>query len=74
MWSTVGSTNLGWRSRLNNKEIDAVILRKDFGSRMQAMFDQDLQASRQITLDDWEKRSMLLRLKETGARLWARFL
>jgi len=74
VWSTVGSTNLDWRSRLNNQEIDAVILGQDFGSRMQAMFDQDLQASRQITLDDWENRSLLSRLKEAGARLWARLL
>lgn len=74
VWSTVGSTNLDWRSRLNNQEIDAVILGQDFGSRMQAMFDQDLQASRQITRDDWEHRSLLMRLKEAGARLWARLL
>jgi cardiolipin synthase len=74
VWSTVGSTNLDWRSRLNNQEIDAVILGQNFGSRMQAMFDQDLQASRQITLVDWENRSLLMRLKEAGARLWARLL
>ena len=74
VWSTVGSTNLDWRSRLNNQEIDALILGQEFGSRMQAMFDQDLQASRQITLKVWEHRSLLMRLKETGARLWARFL
>jgi cardiolipin synthase len=74
VWSTVCSTNLDWRSRLTNQEIDAVILGQDFGSRMQAMFDQDLQASRQIVLKDWGNRSLLLRLKETGARLWARFL
>ncbi len=74
VWSTVGSTNLDWRSRLNNQEIDAVILGQDFGSRMQVMFDQDLQASRQITLKNWENRSLLMRMKEAGARLWARFL
>ena len=74
VWSTVGSTNLDWRSRLNNQEIDAVILGQGFGRRMQAMFDQDLQASRQITRADWEHRSLLSRLKEAGARLWARLL
>ena len=74
VWSTVGSTNLDWRSRLNNQEIDAVILGQDFGTHMQAMFDQDLLASRQITLDDWENRSLLSRLREAGARLWARLL
>ena len=74
VWSTVGSTNLDWRSFLNNQEIDAVILGQDFGNRMQAMFEQDLQSSKQITLEDWKKRSLILRLKETGARLWARLL
>ena len=74
VWSTVGSTNLDWRSFLNNQEIDAVILGQDFGNRMQAMFEQDLQSSKQIILEDWKKRSLILRLKETGARLWARLL
>ena len=74
VWSTVGSTNLDWRSRLNNQEIDAVMLGQDFGSRMQAIFEQDLQASKQITLKDWENRSLKLHIKEIGARLWARLL
>jgi cardiolipin synthase len=74
VWSTVGSTNLDWRSFLHNQEIDAVILGQDFGRRMQAMFEQDLQSSKQITLEDWKNRSLILRLKEAGARLWARLL
>ncbi len=74
VWSTVGSTNLDWRSRLNNQEIDALMLGQDFSSRMQVIFKQDLQASKQITLKDWGNRSLILHIKEIGARLWARLL
>jgi cardiolipin synthase A/B len=74
VWSTVGSTNLDWRSFLNNLEINAVILSPDFGSRMKALFKQDLQSSKQITLEDWKNRPLLLHLKESGARLWSHML
>jgi cardiolipin synthase A/B len=74
VWSTIGSTNLDWRSFLHNQEIDAVILGQDFGGRMEAMFARDLESSKEIVLEDWKKRSLTHRLKETGARLWARFL
>ena len=74
VWSTVGSTNLDWRSFLNNQEIDAVMLGQDFGAQMQAMFEKDLESSRLITLEEWRKRSVGARIKEWGARLWARWL
>jgi len=38
VWSTVGSTNLDWRSFLDNDEVNAVVIGRDFGTRMQAMF------------------------------------
>jgi Phosphatidylserine/phosphatidylglycerophosphate/cardiolipin synthases and related enzymes len=41
---------------------------------MQKMFEHDLQHSRQITLEQWRKRSLNARLKEKAARLWARWL
>jgi phosphatidylserine/phosphatidylglycerophosphate/cardiolipin synthase-like enzyme len=36
VWSTVGSTNLDWRSFLHNDEINAVILGQGFGAQMLA--------------------------------------
>lgn len=74
VWSTVGSTNLDWRSFVHNQEINATILGQAFGSEMQKMFEHDLQHSRQITLEQWRKRSLNARLKEKAARLWARWL
>ena len=74
VWSTVGSTNLDWRSFLNNQEINAVILGQGFGTEMQTLFEKDLQSSELITLKTWRKRSISTRIKEQAARLWARLL
>lgn len=62
VWSTVGSTNLDWRSFLHNDEVNAVILGQEFGAQMQAMFESDLASSNAITLDIWHQRSILMRL------------
>jgi cardiolipin synthase len=74
VWSTVGSTNLDWRSFLHNQELNAVVLGDEFGQRMRAAFDADLAASRPITLEEWEKRSPIQRLKEVFGRLWQYWL
>jgi len=74
VWSTIGSTNLDWRSFLHNQELDAVVLGYDFGGQMMNMFAMDLEGSHEITLEQWKKRSLLDRMKEMGARLWARWL
>jgi cardiolipin synthase len=74
VWSTIGSTNLDWRSFLHNQELDAVVLGYDFGKQMRDMFEMDLDGSHQIMLEEWKKRSVMDHLKEFGARLWARWL
>jgi cardiolipin synthase len=74
VWSTVGSTNLDWRSFLYNQEIDAVIIGQEFGSKMRAVFEKDLDSSLPVTLEQWRQRSIYVRAKEMGARLWARLL
>lgn len=74
VWSTIGSTNLDWRSFVNNYEINAVILGQDFGDKMKKLFEKDLESSHLLTHAQWKKRSLYARLKERSARLWARFL
>ena len=74
VWSTVGSTNLDWRSFLHNEEINAVVLGQEFGAQMQAMFDADLAASEPITLDGWRSRPLSDRMKEVAARVWKYWL
>ncbi|MGG5873922.1 cardiolipin synthase [Pseudomonas peli] len=74
VWSTVGSTNLDWRSFLHNQEVNAVVLGNDFGDKMRAAFRADLAKSREITLPVWRERSLDVRVKELFARLWEYWL
>ena len=74
VWSTVGSTNLDWRSFLDNDEVNAVVLGREFGQQMQAAFALDIAASQPIDRQQWAKRPLLMRLKEVAARLWERML
>jgi cardiolipin synthase A/B len=74
VWSLVGSSNLDWRSALDNDEINAVILGREFGAQMQAAYLKDIEASDAIDLRDWERRPAMMRLKEMAARLWGPLL
>jgi cardiolipin synthase len=74
VWSTVGSSNLDWRSLMSNEELNAVILSPDFAGRMNAMFDHDLADSVEITVEKWHSRSIADRLREMYARAWAYML
>ena len=69
VWSTIGSTNLDWRSFLHNDEINAVILGSDFANQMEAMFANDLAQSNQIELKQWQHRPITSRFKEWLSRL-----
>ena len=69
VWSTIGSTNLDWRSFLHNDEINAAVLGRDFARQMSAVFAKDIAESNLIELAQWEKRSILFRVKEWAARL-----
>jgi cardiolipin synthase len=59
VWSTVGSSNLDRRSFRKNLEMNAVILDQGFGGEMEMVFLNDLERSREITPDSFEKRSFL---------------
>jgi cardiolipin synthase A/B len=74
VWSTIGSTNLDWRSFLHNQEINAVVLSPDFAAQMKAVFERDLAVSDAITLQAWEHRPIGSRLKEGLARMWEYWL
>ncbi len=74
VWATVGSTNLDWRSFLHNQEVNAVVLGPEFGDKMRTLFEKDLAASTPITLKEWKRRSIAVRLKELFGRLWEYWL
>jgi len=74
VWSTVGSTNLDFLSLLDNDEVNAVVLSREFAVEMEAMFARDLADSRQIQWEEWQKRPWLPRVREWFVNLFVRWL
>jgi cardiolipin synthase len=74
VWSTVGSTNLDWRSFHHNQEIDAIVLGPEFAGELEALFQSDLAGSEPITLAAWHRRGAGPRVEEMFARAWAYWL
>jgi len=74
VWATVGSTNLDWRSLVDNDELNAVVLGPELAGQMNSVFDNDLKYSTEITREDWSHRSLSDRAKELAARAWSRLL
>lgn len=67
VWSTVGSSNLDFRSLIHNDEANAIIIGREFGREMEAMFERDLSQSTEVTLEKWNDRPLFDRVKESGA-------
>lgn len=74
VWSTVGSSNMDWRSFALNYEVNAVILGGDFASQMEEMFQQDVAQATQVDLQAWEDRGLGDRFMEGFSRLFERWL
>jgi cardiolipin synthase len=72
--STVGSSNMDWRSFSSNNEVNAVVLGEDFGDAMVRMFRQDVGNARTITAQAWADRPLTDRVKETVAVWFERLL
>jgi cardiolipin synthase A/B len=68
IWSTVGTSNLDYRSFLHNDEINAVILGRRFGSRMEQQFRKDMENCRPVDLETWRRRPFMDKLVERLSR------
>lgn len=74
VWSTVGSTNLDFWSLLNDDEVNAVILSREFADEMEKMFALDLAASDQIQGERWKKRPLWQKVKESFAHVFCHWM
>ncbi len=72
--SIVGSANLDMRSFLHNDEANAIVISRDFGQRMEQVFEKDQRASKPVDLQRWEQRSAWRRMKEFTVRLFSYWL
>ena len=74
VWSTVGSSNLDWRSFGLNDEVNAVVIGPKFGDEMTKMFAGDLDAASLVDAAKWKDRSLIERGKERVALVLQRWL
>lgn len=72
--STVGTSNMDYRSFDINFEINAFVYDNDMAKALKSDFQSDLQSCTEITLERWEKRVLRRRISESFARLVAPLL
>ena len=69
-WSSVGSTNLDWRSFVHNYEADLIIHDAGIARALERRFELDVQAARRIDPEAFRQRPARERIKEWVARQW----
>ncbi len=69
VFSTVGTTNLDFRSLETNFEVNAFIYDEGFTSDLEKQFKTDLRNSREIKLAEWRQRRWDYKLRESLAHL-----
>ncbi len=67
--STVGSTNFDIRSFRLNFETNAFIFDEEFASEMEKTFEKDMLKGHELTLEQYNKRNIVIRFKESISRL-----
>jgi cardiolipin synthase A/B len=63
-WNVFGSANFDNRSLELNDELNVAVSSRDLASRLEAIFEADLQASRRIDPGEWRRRSRMERVRE----------
>lgn len=74
MWGVIGSMNFDNRSLAFNNESNLVYLDAGVGAQMDSTFLDDLTRAKEITLDEWQRRSWGDRVMENVSALFSRVL
>jgi cardiolipin synthase len=69
-WSSIGSTNLDWRSFAHNYEADLVVQDAAFAQEMEKRYRRDIAAAVEIDPAAWKLRGTGEKVKEWFARRW----
>jgi cardiolipin synthase len=64
MWSVVGSANLDIRSKELNEENVLGILDRELGRTLEQVYEKDLERAREVTAEEWRRRSLATRALE----------
>lgn len=74
VFSTVGTTNLDFRSLETNFEVNAFVYEEKFAQQVKKVFKTDLKNSREIKLQEWVLRPWHKKLRESLAHIVAPML
>lgn len=67
--STIGTTNLDFRSLETNFEVNAFVYDKAFSIRLEKLFKLDLQNSMEVKIEEWKRRKWNHKVRESLAHL-----
>jgi cardiolipin synthase len=70
VWTIIGSSNFDRRSVIFNDEVDSVVLGRDTGEQMDAMFEEDFKQATPIELAAWKDRPVSTKIKEAFYNAW----
>lgn len=73
-WATVGTLNLDRISLLYNFEANIISTNPDFARELTAHFNEDLEKSREVSLNEWRGRFFIEKVPEILIRLVRKFL
>src|SRR5699024_9550265 len=67
--ASVGTANIDHRSFRLNFEVNAFLYDEQTSTELRELFDEDLKLAKEITLEDYQKRSFWIKVKESVSRL-----
>ena len=74
VWSLVGSANLDPRSLRLNFELNLSVFEEEFAAGLNRHFEQAFEASREVTQEELDGRTLPTRLRDNCARLFSPYL
>ncbi|MCG6187489.1 cardiolipin synthase [Maribellus maritimus] len=74
VFSSVGTTNLDFRSLETNFEVNAFIYDEEFTAELEKTFTVDLKNSYEITLEEWQQRPWHKKFRESLAHIFSPML
>jgi cardiolipin synthase len=72
--STVGTTNMDFRSFDYNFEVNAFVYNREFAQIMKHTFEKDMHDCHEIKLSEWNRRPVKQKITESVARLFSPLL
>jgi len=73
-WATIGTANLDRLSLVGNYEINVEFMDPSVAQRMETIFSTDLTNCRELTLQEWQRRPLMVKVSEELLRPFRPFL